>query len=64
MLKPERIVPIFLEAPEGRMDGLMDLEKKGGGINFIPCLTWVRRGVAKWVQWMQQWARFINLITT
>jgi len=24
----------------------MDLEK-GNGINFIPCLTWVRRGVAK-----------------
>jgi len=24
----------------------MELEK-GNGINFVPCLTWVRRGVAK-----------------
>jgi len=29
------------------MDGLMDLEKTESNINFIPCLTWVRRGVAK-----------------
>lgn len=29
------------------MDGLLDLEKTGSSINFIPCLTWVRRGVAK-----------------
>merc|ERR1719186_1452326 len=25
----------------------MDLEKTQANINFIPCLTWVRRGVAK-----------------
>lgn len=25
----------------------MDLEKNGSNINFIPCITWVRRGVAK-----------------
>jgi len=25
----------------------MELEKTGSNINFIPCLTWVRRGVAK-----------------
>lgn len=29
------------------MDGLMDLEKAVSNINFVPCLTWVRRGVAK-----------------
>jgi len=29
------------------MDGLMELEKAGPSVNFIPCLTWVRRGVAK-----------------
>jgi len=29
------------------MEGLMELEKTGSSINFIPCLTWVRRGVAK-----------------
>jgi len=25
----------------------MELEKSGANINFVPCLTWVRRGVAK-----------------
>jgi len=34
------------------MDPLCDLEKicekgDGGGTNFIPCLKWVQRGVAK-----------------
>ena len=32
---------------DSTMEGLMELEK-GNGINFVPCLTWVRRGVAKW----------------
>ena len=31
-------------------DPLVDLESevdRGTGINFVPCITWVRRGVAK-----------------
>ena len=29
------------------MDFMEDDEKTGSHINFIPCVTWVRRGVAK-----------------
>ena len=29
------------------MDDLEDLVEKGDGINFIPCVKWVKRGAAK-----------------
>jgi len=29
------------------MEGFLDMEKTEPSINFIPCVTWVRRGVAK-----------------
>ena len=29
------------------MDELEDLVEKGDGVNFVPCIKWVRRGVAK-----------------
>ena len=29
------------------MDDLEDVIEKGDGINFIPCVKWVKRGAAK-----------------
>jgi hypothetical protein len=29
------------------MDELEELVDRGDGVNFVPCLKWVRRGVAK-----------------